>query len=91
MAKGRNSIVQDPNKLSLLLDLPEEMLAAIPAIAPETEATKIMAKFANMGKTLYHFFQPELEKRAAAQLAQYIEDADMVKAEAMVKVILTCY
>ena len=71
--------------LSLLFDLPREMVLAIPTIAPETEATKIMAKLANTGKTLYTFFQSELKKRAAAQLARYIEDADQIHAEAMIK------
>jgi hypothetical protein len=75
----------DLNEKSLppLLSLPQELHYQIPNQASEPEATKIMAALA---KTCHHFafFRDELKNREAAQLARYIQDANIAKAKAMV-------
>lgn len=86
MAKSRDAIVQNPDELSLF-DLPNEMIAAIPLVASETEATKIMAKL-SLSRTLYSLFKSHLDKKAeplVAKLLRYVAFGKKNEVEEMLK------
>ncbi len=87
MKTSRDKMELEEGSLSLL-DLPIELDYEIVNQAPYNEKTKIMATLANTCRQFggqFGFFREELENRAPNQLGKYIEDADIVKAEAMVK------
>lgn len=67
MANSRDDMELDEVPL-LLLDLPSEIDYEIAKQAPDNKTTQIMATLSNTCRQLHHFFQPELEKRAAKRL-----------------------
>ncbi len=67
MTKSRDAIVENPDELALLINLPPEMVVAIPTVVPAREAIKIMAGLSRAGSYFYGLFKPELEKQALAK------------------------
>lgn len=79
----QNSMELDETPFSLS-DFANEIHFGIANQTPYDEETKIMRTLFMTSKR-FSFFGEELEKRASNQLGKYIEDADIVKVEAMVK------
>lgn len=52
---------------SLLLDLPPELVLAVPYSVASSDATNIMGILSRTCRLAYSFFKPELEKRAVAK------------------------
>lgn len=88
MTKSRNDIVQNPDELVQLIDLPDEMVVAISTVAPEREAIKIMAALSKTCSHFYGFFKSELEKQAldkALYYAAYAREKDIAVLLAMLE------
>ena len=55
-----------------ILNLPDEIVLAIPNSVSENTATKIMLTLSSSSDALYRLFQPELDKQAAQQLLSLV-------------------
>lgn len=80
--KSRADIVNDPKKESFL-DFPSDIQRVIPSVARDAEATKIKRKLSMSCKSLYCFFQLDLDKSDAQRLLSYVLQGNAAEAKKM--------